>query len=112
MTCQGPCHLLMAGVSVWDQDSLDQLRSDISLWFLLGSLSSYQFLCFAGTQVLLHVVDSHILGELASFLLIFVGDLREKTTVLRMRDWTLGLLYDIFDVVFTLTNNYSIIKTS
>lgn len=107
MTHQGPCHSLMAGLG----SQQGQPRSEVSLWLLLRSPSTYQFLCFVGTQVLLHVAESPILWELASFLLIVIGDLREKMTFPLKRDLTLGILSGIFDVVFTLVDNDNIIKS-
>lgn len=106
MTCQGPCHCLMVGLG----SQQGQPRSEVSLWLLLYSPPTYQFFCFAGTQVLLHVAESPILWELASFLLIVIGDLREKMTFPLKRDLTLGTLSGIFDVVFTLVDNDNIIK--
>lgn len=109
MTRQGSCHCLMAGASVLGSQQ-GQPRSEVSLWLLLCSAPTYQFFCFAGTQVFLHVAESPILWELASFLLIVIGVLREKMTFPLKRDLTLGTLSGIFDVVFTLVDNDNIIK--
>lgn len=85
----------------WDQRFL------CGFWYVHHTLVSSS--AFAATRVLLHAAESPILPGLASFL-IFIGDWREKMTFPLKRAWTLGILSDPFDVVFTLVDNDNIIK--